>query len=267
MTADIKIMITGAHGFVGARAVERYRNAVPVPAELTRNPGGGLADFVKRHRPDVILHTAAISDIGTCEADPEASFRANVLLPVYLAQAAEGAKLICFSSDQVYSGRSDAGPYTEDAVCPANTYARHKLEMERRVLDISPEAVMLRAEWMYGYYLKKPNFLMNLLNAEDAICFSSRQHRGVTYVKEVAEQMDAVLTLPGGVYNFGSETEKTIYEIAGGFLSLIGKDVRLLDGPPRHNLWMDCKKASALGIHFSRVEDGLKACARDLGLL
>ena len=260
------ILVTGATGFVGQTIMQQRSDVIACPS-LQGASLEEIRQIIAESGATAIIHTAAISDTGVCQKNPEASYLANVQLPVNLAQAAEGIKLICFSSDQVYIGSEAEGPYTEDQAQPGNIYGTHKLEMEQRVLDIAPEAVMLRAEWMYGYYLKKPNFLMNLLNAEDAICFSYRQHRGVTYVKEVAEQMDAVLTLPGGVYNFGSETEKTIYEIAGGFLSLIGKDVRLVDGPPRHNLWMDCKKASALGIHFSRVEDGLKACARDLGLL
>ena len=70
-------------------------------------------------------------------------------------KAAKQAKLICFSSDQVYSAAKEPGPYTEDMVAPGNLYARHKLEMEQRVLDMDPDAVMLRSEWMYGHYLKK----------------------------------------------------------------------------------------------------------------
>jgi len=38
------------------------------------------------------------------------------------------------------------GPYREDTVKPGNIYAEHKLEMKKRVLDVCPDAVMLRAE-------------------------------------------------------------------------------------------------------------------------
>ena len=48
----------------------------------------------------------------------------------------------------MYSACEDGGPYTEENVKPGNIYAAHKLEMEKRVLDILPSAVMLRAEWM-----------------------------------------------------------------------------------------------------------------------
>ena len=126
--------------------------------------------------------------MGICENNPEESYFANVQVPMYLAQAAKGRKLICFSSDQVYSGCDDDGPYAEENVKPANVYATHKLEMEQRVLDIEPSAVMLRAEWMYDMETTKDNYF-TLLNKEKTVYFSSQEFRGITYLKEVAENM------------------------------------------------------------------------------
>ena len=215
----------------------------------------------------MIIHTAAISDIGTCQANPDASCFANVQIPVYLAKAAKGRKLICFSSDQVYSGCEEEGPYFEDMVKPGNIYAEHKLEMEQRVLDILPDAVMLRAEWMYDYYLQRPNYLMNIINAKESVAFSSRQFRGVTYLKEVAENMEKVAALPGGAYNFGSETTKSIYEITQEFIEILGKKLKLKDAPALHNLWMNCDKARKYGVEFSNVTDGLRKCAEDYKMI
>ena len=108
---------------------------------------------------------------------------------------------------------------------------------------------------------------MNIINAKDTIAFSSRQYRGITYVKEVAENMENVIRLPGGAYNFGSETEKSMHEISKEFIELIGKNIKLEDAPARHNLWMNCEKARKLGVDFKSVEDGLKSCAKDYGML
>ena len=47
-------------------------------------------------------------------------------------------------------------------------------------------------------------------NATDPMHFSSGNYRGVTYVKEVAENMERVIALPGGAYNFGSETNSSL---------------------------------------------------------
>ena len=260
------VLITGANGFVGSAIMRICKDVVASPSLRDATPDD-IKRILEENEVDTIIHTAAISDIGVCEADPQASYLANVQLPVLLAQAARDLKLICFSSDQVYSGTEAHGPYTEDMVKPNNTYARHKLEMEQRVLDIAPDAVMLRAEWMYDYYLPKSNYYMNILNAQGSVCYSSRQFRGMTYVKEVAENMENVMKLPGGAYNFGSETSKSMYEITKEFLAAIGKKLTVEDAAPRHNLWMNCDKAKQYGVIFSSVEDGLKKCAKDHNLL
>ena len=260
------ILVTGATGFVGHKIMQLCSDTVACPS-LRGMSEGDIQQMVEESGADIIIHTAAISDIGTCQANPEASYMANVQIPVYLAKAAKNRKLICFSSDQVYSGLDEEGPYGEDTVKPGNLYAAHKLEMEQRVLDIASDAVMLRAQWMYDYYLKKSNYFMNILNAKDAVSFSSRQYRGVTYVREVAENMENVIRLPGGAYNFGSETTKSMYAITEAFLKLLGKEVTLTDAPPRHNLWTNCEKARKYGVTFRSVEEGLKACAADYHLL
>lgn len=262
------ILVTGAGGFVGGKIMQMRADAIACPS-LRGLGEEEIKRIIDSNRVDAVIHTAAISDVGACQRDPDASYAANVMLPVHLANAVKNKsiKLVCFSSDQVYTGAKEVGPYTEDMACPANVYAEHKLEMEQRVLDILPDAVLLRAEWMYDYYLKKPNYFMNILNAGDKVRFSSGGYRGLTYVKEVAQNMDGVMRLPGGVYNFGSETTKSIYEITREFLGVLGKDIPLEDVPAGHNLWIDCAKARQYGVDFSSVEDGLLACAEDYGYL
>ena len=260
------ILITGAAGFVGRRLMETVPGAVAAPS-LRNASQEDIRRIVEESGAEAIIHTAAISDIGACQADPEASYRANVQLPLWLAKAAGNRKLICFSSDQVYSGSKEAGPYSEEMTAPGNVYACHKLEMEQRVLEILPEAVMLRAEWMYDLRAPKPNYLLNVLRAEGTVAFSSRQYRGVTYLGEVAEAMDRVLALPGGAYNFGSETALSMQELTKRLAALLGKPLAVEDAPPRHNLWMDCGKAARYGVVFSDVLTGLTKCLQEYGLL
>ena len=256
------ILVTGSSGFVGGRIIKDCKDVIACPSLKGLNEDE-IKRIVVESGADAIIHTAAISDIGECEKDHEASYIANVQIPIWLAKASKDIKLICFSSDQVYSGTKADFPFSEDMVCPINTYAKHKLEMENRVLDICPDAVMLRAEWMYDYYLKKSNYFMGILNATDSVKYSSTQYRGITYVREVSESIENVLKLPGGAYNYGSETTKSMYEITKDFLSYINKNIKIIDTPSSQNLWMNCDKARKYGVNFSSVEDGLKRCAKD----
>ena len=261
----MKILLTGARGFVGARIAA----ALPVSAapSLRAMTEDGIKRLVDETEPDVIIHTAAISDIPACEKDPEASFRANVEIPVWLSKT--GVKAVLFSTDQVYGGRADEGPYAESDTAPANVYARHKLEMERRVLDINPHAVLLRATWMYDMPLygaaNRGNFLVNMLRQREA-AFSASQHRAVTYVREVARWMERAISLPGGNYNFGSENSLTMLETARWLKERLNLPIALHDAGPRPRLWMDCAKAKAQGIQFMDTVDGLEQCIQDYAL-
>lgn len=273
----MKTLLTGANGFVGSRIMAAYADGksgdIVAAPSLRGASREDVERLIDRVQPDVIIHTAAISDIGACEANPEASYAANVLIPTYLAHAARGARLLMFSSDQVYSGCGSEGPFGEATVCGANTYARHKIEMEQRVLDIAPGAVLLRATWMYDMPLygasNRGNFLVNMLCAAIAhkpMAFSRMEHRGMTYVREVAELVRESIRLPGGAYNFGSENTLTMYETARYLTDLLGLKIEIQPTENRRSLWMDCGKLRQNGIAFRSTADGLAACVEDYGL-
>jgi dTDP-4-dehydrorhamnose reductase len=208
-----------------------------------------------------------MSDISTCEKDPDGSYYANVVIPIWLART--GIKCVMFSTDQVYSGCAGDGPYTEEDTAPSNLYSRHKLEMEQRTLDIQPETILLRATWMYDMpkygVMNRGNFLINMLRQSE-ISFSFAQHRAVTYVREVAGLIRQAALLPGGAYNYGSENDLTMFETAEWLRQTLSLPIKMQDTGPRHNLWMDCSKIRNQGIHFSDTVEGLQKCIRDYSL-
>ena len=82
----MRILVTGPRGFVGARIMDELaRDAIPAPS-LRSADEEGIKRIVDAAQPDLIIHTAAMSDIPTCEKDPEGSYYANVELPVWLAR-------------------------------------------------------------------------------------------------------------------------------------------------------------------------------------
>ena len=127
----MRILITGTTGFVGHKLKASYKDAIAAPS-LRNATQDMIKKIVEESEADVVIHTAAISDIGTCQKDPQSSYFANVQIPLYLAAACKDRKLICFSSDQVYRGCAGEGPYKEEDASPCNVYGRHKLEMEEQ---------------------------------------------------------------------------------------------------------------------------------------
>lgn len=233
----MKILITGATGFVGSRFVARWQSEytllTPSHAELPIDNADAALQYVNTAKPDVVLHLAAISNTWHCEQHPDESRAINVLGAVNMAQAAKavGAKFIFFSSDQIYNGNEELGGLPETiAVKPENVYGRDKLEAERLIAEVDEAAVLLRATWMYDAELEgmrtHPNFVVNIANAlrtQTPLRFATREYRGITNIREVVEILPHCFNIPGGVYNFGAENPLNTYDTALAYAHLLQK--------------------------------------------
>ena len=274
------ILITGSSGFLGSRLAvylaKRYDLLLPTHSELNVSREDTVLAYMEEHRPKVVIHCAALSNTWYCEQHPEESHRVNVQGTVKMAKACKriGAKFIFMSSDQVYNGTIASGPLREDCLLqPVNVYGRHKLEAEQRALLNLHESVGLRLTWMYDMPDSKmklnSNILVNLQKASregSVINVATHEYRGVTDVWEVVRNIERVLNLPGGVYNFGSGNSLDSYSLFVETARLMGlgsaKDWIIPDYSrfceQTRNLSMDCSLIGKYGIYFNDSIRGLE---------
>ena len=104
-------------------------------------------------RPEVVIHTAAFTEVDVCESHPDRAFGVNALGTRHIAEAARryGAHLVVMSTDYVFDG-SATKPYVEwDEARPNSVYGRSKLGAER-VLDLTrrSSALLGSADSMAG---------------------------------------------------------------------------------------------------------------------
>lgn len=194
---------------------DTYELFLPTHGELNVSREEAVRTYLEECQPDLVIHCAALSNTSYCEQHRDESHRVNVQGTVRVAKACKltGAKLVFMSSDQVYNGTPMLGPLKEEEVLqPVNIYGQHKLECEQRTQWNLPDSVGLRLTWLYdlpGSRLKQnSNILVNLqkaYNEGNTIEVATHEYRGVTYVWDVVRNIEKAFSLPGGIYNFGSE--------------------------------------------------------------
>ena len=272
-----KLLITGSGGFLGSRAAAyfngKYHLCTPKHREMDITDRKSVEKAFVTYKPDVVIHCAAISDVGRCEKEPEMSWNINVNGCINMAHWAEkiGAKCIICSSDQVYFGSKAAGAHKEEEhLLPHNLYGRQKLAAEEECLKVNPDCVLLRLSWMYdtktvqegehGDFMR--TFLAKIGSEED-LCYPIWDVRGISNVNEVIQNLEATFGIAGGVYNFGSPNDRNMYETMKSVFENLSLDLGRLkpnkqafqDNP--RNISMDQDKIRECGIVFSSTIENL----------
>ena len=151
----MRILITGGQGQLG-RALQTTLEGddvtAPGHADLDVTDRQRVQDAIKHRRPDIVIHAAAWTDTVGCEDNPTRAMRDNGEAPGLVAEACQEnrAIMLYISSNEVFDGKKRA-PYVEDdAPNPINSYARSKLEGERRVQSALERSCIVRTSWLYG---------------------------------------------------------------------------------------------------------------------
>ena len=156
----MKILLTGATGFLGRETAARLRRDHEVLPLGHRGAGGGAAAvdlrdgdalrrFLSGRAFDAVVHLAAYRDPDFCEDHPEETRRLNVdPVRVFGEALPPACRLLFVSSDYVFDGETP--PYAEDAPRrPMNVYGRSKAEAE----DLAarrPGSLILRIPLLIG---------------------------------------------------------------------------------------------------------------------
>ena len=109
--------------------------------------------YIKKIKPDVIIHTAAIGNVDFCEKNKDISWATNVDGTRNIIEAAQefGSKIIYISSNAVFDGNNP--PYKEeDEINPISYYGETKVICERLVKNSELKSVIIRAILMYGWH-------------------------------------------------------------------------------------------------------------------
>ena len=151
----MKILITGSNGLLGQKLVQllieedvdmiatsrgesrlAYLNKPLVYESFDITNESEVNEIMIKHQPDVVINTAAMTDVDKCESEQEACRMLNVESVRYLVAACQqtGSFFLHLSTDFIFDGEN--GPYAEDAAPnPISFYGQSKLDAENIIQE------------------------------------------------------------------------------------------------------------------------------------
>lgn len=236
------ILITGANGLLGQHLIKLLlqqegisiiatgkgssRITFPVSEHfqyhsLDITDEKAVIDFIQKHQPDTIVHSAAMAQADECEQNPAACWNTNVNATNFLIAAAKkiNVHFILMSTCFVFDGLH--GPYKEtDVTSPINYYGSSKLEAEKAVLKNLPGACIVRTILVYGNHClpQRSHFVSwvkDNLEKQQKIKVVSDQWRTPTYIDSLTNGLLLVISKKAsGIYHISGQEMMTPYDMA-----------------------------------------------------
>jgi dTDP-4-dehydrorhamnose reductase len=225
-----KILITGSNGLLGQKLTEllvknpsvqviataRGENRLPFSSgytfetmDITNN--ADVNRVIGTHRPDVVINTAAMTNVDQCESEKDACWAQNVTAVEYIINACKETEafLLHVSTDFIFDG--EAGPYSEDAEPnPVSFYGWSKFAAEKAVQHSGSRWAIARTVLVYGIVndMSRSNIILwvkNSLENKKDIKVVNDQWRTPTLAEDLAQ----------GCWLIAHKEEEGIFNISG----------------------------------------------------
>jgi len=297
----MRILVTGSNGLLGQKLTSllssipeielivtaRERLAFPLlhgefyPLDITDSEN--TERVIVKIKPDVVINTAAMTQVDQCETEQEACWKNNVLAVDNVVKACEkaGSHLIHISTDFIFDGAH--GPLDESAIPnPISFYGKSKLAGEEIVKKSSLDWTILRTVLVFGITkdMSRTNIVLwvkKSLEEGKAINVVNDQWRTPTLAEDLA--MGCYLAAKQkakGIYNISGYEMMTPYDIAIKTAAFFGLNQSLINQtdstkftqparrPPKTGFIID-KAKKDLGYAPRSFHEGLKLLSSQIG--
>ena len=290
----MKILITGSNGLLGQKLLHKLRKDYFVELIATSKGGNRVTDrsnytyfdlditnndavakLIESEKPQVVINTAAMTNVDLCEDRKNACDALNIDAVKYLADACVNidAHLIQISTDFIFDGED--GPYTEEDIPnPLSYYGLSKLKSEQLLQAHSVKWTILRTIIVFGVgeKLNRGNIVLwakGALEKGDSLNIIDDQFRAPTLAEDLADIcILAAKKKALGIFNASGKDLMSIYEIVERIAKHYGNSIDNLNKistatlnqkavrPPKTGFILD-KSRKELGYNPHSFEESL----------
>ena len=219
----MKILITGANGLLGhelSSVLKDHSLILLSHSQLDISDIDSVNKKIDSTSPDIIINSAAYTQVDNCETNYELAFKSNAIGPKNLAIKCKqlDIPLIHISTDYVFEGNENKSPLVEDdKLGPKTIYGKTKLEGEKFVKENCDKYFILRTAWLYGEGKNFVKTMVNLSKKNKELKVINDQIGSPTYAKDLANAIKEIIEKKSdkyGIYHVTNKGEVSWYEFA-----------------------------------------------------
>lgn len=279
------ILVTGSNGLLGQKLIQKLasRSGLEILAAgrgENQNPEREGYEYIdldlthatrveavfRQHKPDVVIHSAAMTHVDQCEQNQDECRKANVESTATLSRLCKETKafLIFVSTDFIFDGT--AGPYREeDKPNPLSFYGQSKLDAEEIVKSgegIHPWAIV-RTVLLYGFVpgMKRTNIVLwvkKSLEEGQKIKVVNDQQRTPTLAEDLADGIiSVVMREKQGIFHISGSEQMRIIDIARKVAEYWNLDQSLIEESTSDIIAQPAKRPPVTGFIILRAQTEL----------
>jgi len=290
----MKVLITGGYGYLGKNFIKKFHNIHEIVIFCRTLPDkdflksyniivekGSIEDIdivnvIKKHKPDIILHFAALTGLKICEDNPSKAFLINTIGTFNVAKAclSVNSKIIFLSSREVYGETIEKKSNENDSLNPINVYGISKMLAENIIKNLGMTQklnfMILRLTNVYGTLNENQgvNKIINSALQTNTIQINGgNQTLNLIYVDDTVEIINKIMNnqnQSNEIINLGSNDTLTIDEFSKMISNMLENKIELKHHPKRNYevdyFKPDLKKLKNLvtEIKYITIEKGLE---------
>lgn len=273
-----KLLLIGANGFLGTTILAIYKKnkklqekysiiAGDISKEnITADVEFYTIDITMQERiqskiakinPDLIILTAAMTDVDQCERDKNLATKINFLGPKNVINACKSinSKLLFISTDFIFDGTKN-GLYKEEHIPnPQSHYGKTKFHAELAILYSEIEHLICRTSVLYGWNPNKLNFvtwILDNLEKGNPLSIVTNQINSPTHVENLAKVLLKLIEENArGIYHTAGASSLSRYEMAVKCAEIFNYDINLIT--PIDSLKQHAQRPQNAGLDISKT--------------